>query len=112
MVYVSFSLFSDWLSGLTCTDENFVQKAGPTAFAKAEEEGVALIIPDTSPRGDDVPNDDAYDLGQGAYVAQNSLGHAMMMMLQAPYNFTRFSLCLDSSFHHQSISNIPQGFLH
>ncbi|KAL7564638.1 hypothetical protein ACA910_009326 [Epithemia clementina (nom. ined.)] len=55
-----------WLSGLTCTDENFVQKAGPTAFAKAEECGMALIMPDTSPRGDNVPNDDGYDLGQGA----------------------------------------------
>eukprot|EP00522_Entomoneis_paludosa_P003092 CAMPEP_0172474116 /NCGR_PEP_ID=MMETSP1065-20121228/69196_1 /TAXON_ID=265537 /ORGANISM="Amphiprora paludosa, Strain CCMP125" /LENGTH=687 /DNA_ID=CAMNT_0013232295 /DNA_START=100 /DNA_END=2163 /DNA_ORIENTATION=- len=55
-----------WLSGLTCTDENFCQKAGPTAFAKADEEGVALIIPDTSPRGEGVPNDDGYDLGQGA----------------------------------------------
>lgn len=55
-----------WLSGLTCTDENFVQKAGPTAFAKADEEGIALILPDTSPRGENVPNDAAYDLGQGA----------------------------------------------
>ena len=43
-----------------------MQKAGPTAFAKADEHGIALIIPDTSPRGADVPNDDAYDLGQGA----------------------------------------------
>lgn len=55
-----------WLSGLTCTDQNFCQKAGGTAFAKAEEEGVALVIPDTSPRGDDIPSDDAYDLGTGA----------------------------------------------
>lgn len=53
-----------WLSGLTCTDENFSQKAG--AFDAAEKHGVALVIPDTSPRGADVPNDDGYDLGQGA----------------------------------------------
>jgi len=53
-----------FLSGLTCTADNFATKAG--AFAKAAELGLAIVIPDTSPRGDDVPNDDAYDLGQGA----------------------------------------------
>lgn len=53
-----------WLSGLTCTDENFMQKAG--AFKKAAELGIAIVAPDTSPRGDEVANDDAYDLGQGA----------------------------------------------
>lgn len=53
-----------WLSGLTCTDENFVQKAG--AFRKAAELGIAIVAPDTSPRGENVANDDAYDLGQGA----------------------------------------------
>lgn len=45
-----------WLSGLTCDDTNFAIKAG--AFAAAEREGIALVIPDTSPRGDEVPNDD------------------------------------------------------
>ncbi len=53
-----------WLSGLTCTDENFMQKAG--AFKKAAELGIAIIAPDTSPRGADVADDDGYDLGQGA----------------------------------------------
>ncbi len=53
-----------WLSGLTCTDENFVQKAG--AFRKAAELGIALVVPDTSPRGENVADDEAYDLGQGA----------------------------------------------
>jgi S-formylglutathione hydrolase len=53
-----------WLSGLTCTDENFMQKAG--AFRKAAELGIAIVAPDTSPRGEDIANDDAYDLGQGA----------------------------------------------
>ena len=53
-----------WLSGLTCSDENFSQKAG--AQRMAAELGIALVIPDTSPRGDDVPDDEAYDLGQGA----------------------------------------------
>lgn len=65
-----------WLSGLTCTDENFVQKAG--AFKAAAELGLILVVPDTSPRGTDfngtaVANDDGYDLGQGAgfYVNAN-----------------------------------------
>lgn len=53
-----------WLSGLTCTDENFMQKAG--AQKLAAELGIAIIAPDTSPRGDEVANDDGYDLGQGA----------------------------------------------
>jgi S-(hydroxymethyl)glutathione dehydrogenase / alcohol dehydrogenase len=56
-----------YLSGLTCTDQNFCQKAGGPAFAEAEKfGGIALVVPDTSPRGDEVPNDDKYDLGQGA----------------------------------------------
>ena len=53
-----------WLSGLTCTDENFMQKAG--AMRKAAELGIAIVAPDTSPRGDGVADDPAYDLGQGA----------------------------------------------
>ncbi len=53
-----------WLSGLTCTDENFSSKAGAQRIAA--ELGLALIIPDTSPRGDDVADDDAYDFGKGA----------------------------------------------
>uniref|UniRef100_A0A0G4H970 S-formylglutathione hydrolase n=1 Tax=Chromera velia CCMP2878 TaxID=1169474 RepID=A0A0G4H970_9ALVE len=54
-----------WLSGLTCSDENFVSKAG--AFRKANELGVALIIPDTSPRGAGIPGeDDSYDFGSAA----------------------------------------------
>jgi S-formylglutathione hydrolase len=58
-----------WLSGLTCTDENFTTKAGAQQIAA--QLGLALIMPDTSPRGVDVhgqtiPDDPAYDLGQGA----------------------------------------------
>lgn len=55
-----------FLSGLTCTDENFMTKAGAQRYAS--EHGVALIAPDTSPRGADVPDDPegAYDLGLGA----------------------------------------------
>lgn len=55
-----------WLSGLTCTDENFSSKAGAQQYAA--ELGIALIIPDTSPRGEGVPDDEngAYDFGLGA----------------------------------------------
>jgi len=53
-----------FLSGLTCTHENAMTKAGAQAWAA--EHGIAVIFPDTSPRGDDVADDDAYDLGKGA----------------------------------------------
>jgi len=53
-----------YLSGLTCTHENAMVKAGAQGWAA--EQGIALVFPDTSPRGDDVANDDAFDLGQGA----------------------------------------------
>lgn len=53
-----------WLSGLTCTDENFMQKAG--AHRIAAKLGIAIVAPDTSPRGSNVPDDSTYDLGQGA----------------------------------------------
>lgn len=53
-----------WLSGLTCSEQNFITKAGAQRYA--EEHGIIIITPDTSPRGEDVANDPAYDLGQGA----------------------------------------------
>lgn len=53
-----------YLSGLTCTHENAMTKAGAQAWAA--EHGIALVFPDTSPRGADVADDEAYDLGQGA----------------------------------------------
>ena len=53
-----------FLAGLTCTEENFTVKAG--AYRAANELGLAIVAPDTSPRGPDVTDDEAYDLGQGA----------------------------------------------
>jgi len=53
-----------YLSGLTCTHENAMVKAGAQGWAARE--GIALVFPDTSPRGTDVANDEAFDLGQGA----------------------------------------------
>ncbi|PJE78510.1 S-formylglutathione hydrolase YeiG [invertebrate metagenome] len=67
-----------WLSGLTCTDENFMQKAG--ALKKASELGLAIVAPDTSPRGKTVPDDpkNSYDFGLGAGFYVNAT--------QAPWN--------------------------
>lgn len=65
-----------FLSGLTCTDENFIQKAGAQRIAA--ELGIALVAPDTSPRGDDVADDEDYDLGKGAGFYVNAT--------QAPWN--------------------------
>jgi len=59
-----------YLSGLTCTHENAMTKAGAQAWAA--EEGIALVFPDTSPRGSDVADDEAYDLGQGASFYVNA----------------------------------------
>lgn len=53
-----------WLSGLTCTDDNFSQKSGFQRLADKYQ--VAVIIPDTSPRGESVADDEGWDLGQGA----------------------------------------------
>jgi S-formylglutathione hydrolase len=53
-----------WLSGLTCNEQNFMQKAG--AQRVASELGLAIVVPDTSPRGGQVKDDESYDLGQGA----------------------------------------------
>ena len=53
-----------YLSGLTCTHENAMTKAGAQAWAA--EQGIAVVFPDTSPRGEGVADHDDYDLGQGA----------------------------------------------
>ena len=53
-----------WLSGLTCTEQNFITKAG--AQQHADRMGLIVVAPDTSPRGDDVADDPSYDLGKGA----------------------------------------------
>ncbi len=53
-----------WLSGLTCTEQNFISKAGAQRYAA--EHGIAIVCPDTSPRGDEVADAEGYDLGKGA----------------------------------------------
>lgn len=53
-----------WLAGLTCNEQNFITKA--YAQELAAKLGIILVAPDTSPRGAGVPNEDTYDLGEGA----------------------------------------------
>ena len=53
-----------WLSGLTCTEQNFITKAGVQEHAARHS--LVVVAPDTSPRGEGVADDPAYDLGQGA----------------------------------------------
>ncbi|MDE2406922.1 MAG: S-formylglutathione hydrolase [Xanthomonadaceae bacterium] len=53
-----------WLSGLTCSEQNFITKAGAQRYAA--EHGIVIVCPDTSPRGDGVADADGYDLGKGA----------------------------------------------
>lgn len=53
-----------YLSGLTCSHENAMTKAGAQAWCA--EQGIAIVFPDTSPRGEGIADDEAYDLGQGA----------------------------------------------
>ena len=67
-----------YLSGLTCTDENFVAKAGAQQYAAAH--GIAIVAPDTSPRGEGVPDDPegAWDFGLGAGFYVNAT--------EAPWN--------------------------
>jgi len=78
-----------WLSGLTCTDENFVQKAGAQRYAA--EHGVALIAPDTSPRGEGVPGDPegAWDFGLGAGYYLNATQQPWMQHYQMYSYITR-----------------------
>ena len=77
-----------WLSGLTCNHENFITKAGAQQYA--DEHGIMLIMPDTSPRNVDVPGaDESYDLGTGAGFYVNAT--------QAPWatNFNMYDYIID-----------------
>lgn len=89
-----------WLSGLTCTDENFATKAGAQRFAA--QWGIAIVMPDTSPRGDNVADANRYDLGQGAgfyvnateapwaahYQMYNYIAHELPALIEAHFPVT------------------------
>lgn len=62
-----------WLAGLTCTEQNFITKSGAQRYAN--EHGIIVVSPDTSPRGDDVADDPGYDLGKGAGFYLNATQH-------------------------------------
>jgi S-formylglutathione hydrolase len=96
-----------WLSGLTCNDQNFMQKAG--AFRAAAELGIAIVAPDTSPRGENVPDDPeaAYDFGIGAGFYLN----ATQSPWSTHYNMYDYLLSellplVQQSFHVNSDSSI------
>ena len=92
-----------WLSGLTCTDQNFIEKAG--AQRLAAELGLILVAPDTSPRGPDVPDDPegAWDFGLGAgfyvnatqapwskhYHMYNYVAHELPALIEANFPATQ-----------------------
>ncbi len=80
-----------WLSGLTCSDENFMQKAG--ALKMAEELGIAIVTADTSPRGEGVPDDAEghYDFGLGAGFYLNATQAPWQTHYQM-YDYIRYEL--------------------
>ncbi len=89
-----------WLSGLTCTEENFIAKAGAQRIAS--ELGLILVNPDTSPRGETVPDDPdgAYDLGLGAGFYLNAS--------QSPWkNHYQMQSYIEDEFHELILSNFP-----
>lgn len=88
-----------WLSGLTCTDENFVIKAGAQRYAA--ELGLAVVAPDTSPRGDGVPDDPdgAWDFGLGAGFYLNATAEPWARHYRMyDYIVTELPALLESSF--------------
>lgn len=60
-----------FLSGITCTEQNFIQKSGYQKFASENE--IAIVVPDTSPRGDNIPNVEDIKLGKGAGFYMNAV---------------------------------------
>ncbi len=90
-----------WLSGLTCTDDNFVQKAG--AQRCAAEAGLAFVCPDTSPRGEHIPDDPeaAWDFGLGAGFYVNAA--------QPPWsaNYRMYDYVVEELPHALAASKLP-----
>lgn len=94
-----------YLSGLTCNDENFSTKAG--AQQHAAKHGIILVMPDTSPRGESVPDDEAYDLGQGAgfyvnatvspwsahYQMYDYVAHELPILIEANFKVGSKAIC-------------------
>ena len=103
-----------WLSGLTCTEENFISKAG--AQRLASELGIILIAPDTSPRGDQVPDDPegAYDFGLGAgfYVDATQAPWSGHYQMRSYIEDELYNACLEAlpiDRHHFGITGHSMG---
>ncbi|MDX1756601.1 MAG: S-formylglutathione hydrolase [Marinobacter sp.] len=102
-----------WLSGLTCTDENFMQKAG--AQRLAADLGMAIVAADTSPRGEEVPDDPegAYDLGLGAGFYVNATEEPWRAHYRMyDYVVDELPALIESHFpvsHHRAISGHSMG---
>lgn len=100
-----------WLSGLTCSDENFMQKSGAQRIAA--ELGIAIVAPDTSPRGENVANDESYDLGQGAGFYVNATQPPWQKHYQMyDYIVKELPELIESSFpvtHQRAISGHSMG---
>lgn len=96
-----------WLSGLTCDDQNFAQKAG--AFRAAADLNLAIVMPDTSPRGYGVAddNDGAYDFGLGAgfYVNATEAPYALHYQM-ASYITGELPQIIESEFHVNALKSI------
>lgn len=86
-----------WLSGLTCTEQNFITKAGAQRYAA--EHGLILVVPDTSPRGPGVADAERYDLGQGAsfYVDATQVPWAAHFRMQT-YVAAELPALIESAF--------------
>ncbi len=105
--------FITFLSGLTCTHDNFTTKAG--AYHYAAEHGLAIIAPDTSPRGDHVPDDaESYDFGKGAGFYLNATEQPWAKNYQMETYITQElnKICCDNFpilTHNQGISGHSMG---
>ncbi len=105
-----------YLSGLTCSEENFTVKAG--AYRAAAQHGLTIIAPDTSPRGDHVPNHPSIALGQGAgfyidatqepwcqhYKMHSYIAHELPPLLTQHFNVHKFGLCGHSMGGHGALT--------
>ena len=106
-----------WLSGLTCTDENFISKAGAQKYLS--EQRLMAICPDTSPRGLNLPHEhDSYDFGSGAsfylnattefyrdhYLMENYVVEELYALIQSQFGVSRISIMGHSMGGHGAIT--------
>ena len=86
-----------FLSGLTCTHENAMLKAGMQKFAQLHK--IAVVFPDTSPRGKNIPDDDSYDLGQGPVSILMLLNRRERKLSDVGLSYFRVTQCDRKNFN-------------